>query len=266
MTHIRINGVELECADEGKGVPVVFSHGGGSDMRYWEPQRKAFAAHHRFVTYSRRFHGSGPWPVEADDSTDAHVSDLVAIMDRLGGGPVHLVGFSTAIALHATLAMPELVRSLTIVEPNVPSLLAGDPEGEAVLEWWRRENARVQAEAAGGPTRRAALWFELVNNRGAGTFETQPEWFRRMWLDNFNARRPRTTAPSVTCEHLAAIATPTLAIGSEHGMPYSRRILDALGRCIPHCRLVILPLATHFMSYQAPEAFNETILNFIAAY
>jgi hypothetical protein len=49
-------------------------------------------------------------------------------MRRLEAGSVHLVGFSTAIALHATLAEPGLVRSLTIVEPNVPSLLEGDPQ------------------------------------------------------------------------------------------------------------------------------------------
>jgi pimeloyl-ACP methyl ester carboxylesterase len=194
------------------------------------------------------------------------VNDLLSIIDLLGGGSVHLVGFSTAIALHATLAMPELVRSLTIVEPNVPSLLAGDSEGEAVLQWWRRENERVAAEAAGDPTRRAKLWFELVNNRGAGTFEAQPDWFRRMWLENFTARRPRTPAPSLTCEQLASITTPTLALGGEHGMPYSRRILDATARCIPDCRLVILPSATHFMSYQAPDVFDETVLSFIAVH
>lgn len=263
--QIRVNGVELEYTDEGTGVPVVFSHGGSSDLRYWEPQRKAFAARYRFVAYSRRFHGTGPWPLGADDSADAHVNDLVAIMGRLGGGrPVHLVGFSAGIALNATLATPGLIRSLTIVEPNVPSLLLGEPDGEAILESWRRENERVQIEAAGDAKRRASLWFELVNNLGAGTFEAQPAWFRRMWLDNFAAKRPSTPAPPLTCEQLAAISTPTLAIGSEHGMPYSRRILDVLARCIPDSRLVILPSVTHFMSYQSPPAFNETVLNFIA--
>ena len=75
-------------------------------------------------------------------------------MRRLEAGPVHLVGFSTAIALRATLIEPGLVRSLTIVEPNVPWLLEGDPEGEAVLAWWRDENERVRAEAAGDAERR----------------------------------------------------------------------------------------------------------------
>ena len=260
-----MNGVDLEYVEEGTGIPVVFSHGGSSDLRYWEPQRKVFGARYRFVAYSRRFHGSGARPADGDDSGDAHKNDLLAIMRRLKAGPVHLVGFSTAIALRSTLDDPGLVRSLTIIEPNVPWLLDGDPEGETVLTWWRDENERVRVEAAGDAERGAKLWFELVNNRGPDTFDAQPEPLRRMWLDNFNARRP--AAPSLeplTCEQLAAITTPTLALAAEYGMPYSRRIVDKLAGCIPGSRLVVIPSVSHFMSYQQPDRFNEAVLNFVA--
>lgn len=265
MTHVHVNDVDLEYVDEGTGVPVVFSHGGGSDLRYWEPQREAFAACFRFIAYSHRFHGTGRWPAKGDYSADAHAADLAAIIRRLETGPVHLVGFSTAIALRAILRDACLVRSLTIIEPNVPWLLKGSPEGEAVLAWWRDENERIRAEAGGEPERRAKLWFELVNNRGPGTFDLQPDALRRMWLDNFNLRRPAVPPPKpLTCEHLGAIATPTLALGAEYGMPYSRRILDMLVGCIPSTRLVVVPSVTHFMSYQKPETFNEAVLDFLA--
>lgn len=263
--HVHVNGVDLEYVEEGAGIPVVFSHGGGSDVRYWEPQRKAIAAHYRFVAYSHRFHGTGQWPATGDYSADAHARDLVEILRRLAPGPIHVVGFSSAIALRATLGDPALVRSLTIIEPNVPWLLEGDPEGEAVRDWWRRENERVRAEAAGDDARGAELWFELVNNRGPATFRAQPRAFRRMWLDNFRARRPVVPRPEpLTCERLGSIAVPTLALGAELGMPYSRRILDAVAGCIPGSRLVVIPGVTHFMSYQAPDVFNEAVLEFLA--
>src|SRR5215208_3494213 len=198
---VRINGVELEYVDEGAGIPVVFSHGGGSDIRYWEPQRKVLAADHRFVAYSHRFHGAGPWPANGDYSAEAHTADIVAILCRLEAGPVHLVGFSSAVALRATVREPGLVRSLTIIEPNVPWLLEGDPEGEAVRAQWRAENDRVRVEAAGNSECRARLWFELVNNTGPNTFDAQPEDFRRMWLDNFEAPPPAPPSPEpLTCE------------------------------------------------------------------
>ena len=263
--RVRVNGVELEYVDEGDGVPVVFSHGGSSDLRYWEPQREVFAGRYRFIAYSHRFHGTGSWPATGDYSADAHSADLVEIMRVLDSGPVHLVGFSSAIALRATLREPDLVRSLTIVEPNVPWLLEGDPEGEAVLAWWRDENERVRAEAAGDAELGARLWFELVNNRGPGTFEAQRDGLRRMWLDNFGSSRPAPPAPEpLTCERLGAITTPTLALAAEYGMPYSRQIVDVLAGCISGSRLVVVPAVTHFMSYQAPDVFNEVVLEFLA--
>jgi non-heme chloroperoxidase len=246
----------LEYVDEGTGIPVVFSHGGSSDVRYWEPQREAFAARYRFVTYSRRV-----------ATVDEHVSELVAVMRRLNAGPVHLVGFSTAFALRATLLEPSLVRSLTVVEPNVPWLLEGDPEGEAALAWWRTETERVRSEAAGDAGREARLWFELVDNRGPGTFDDQHDAFRRMWLENFGATRPTSPPPEpLTCAQLAELTPPTLVVAAEHGMPYSRRIADVLARCVPRSRLVVVPAVTHFMSYQEPEAFNEVVLDFVAAH
>ncbi|MGH8957079.1 MAG: alpha/beta fold hydrolase [Acidimicrobiia bacterium] len=244
---------------------MVFSHGGGSDLRNWEPQRKVFAAQYRFVSYSHRFHGSVPSPAEGEYSAAAHTADLVAILRRLEAGPVHLVGFSTGIALRATLHEAGLVRSLTIIEPNVPWLLEGDPEGDAVLGWWRDQNERVRAEAAGDAERGAKLWFELVNNRGPDTFDAQPEALRRMWLDNFNARRPAAPSPEpLTCDQLGAITTPTLVVGAGYGMPYSRRIVDLLAGCIPGSQLTVIPSVTHFMSYQEPDLFNDAVLTFVA--
>jgi pimeloyl-ACP methyl ester carboxylesterase len=265
VKHIQVNGVSLEYVDEGTGTPVVFSHGGHSDLRYWQPQQAAFAARYRLVTYSRRFHGASASPADGDYSTAAHVADLLAIIRRLEAGPVHLVGFSTAIALQATLREPGLVRSLTIIEPNVPWLLEGDPEGERVLAWWREENQRVTAEAAGDADRAARLWFELVNNRGPGAFDAQPEGLRRMWLDNFGRPRPKAPPPEpLTCEKLRAFTPPTLVLAAEYGMPYSRLIVDRLAECIPGCRHVIVPAVTHFMSYQAPTLFNRVVLEFLA--
>jgi pimeloyl-ACP methyl ester carboxylesterase len=265
LDRIRVNGVELEYLDEGTGVPVVFSHGGASDVRYWQPQRKAFAQRYRFIAYSRRFHGAGRWAMDGDDSADAHATDLLTIIRQLGVGTAHVVGFSTAIALRAALREPELIRSLAVIEPNVPWLLEGDDEGEAVLEYWQRANDRLQAEAGEDGERLAELWFELVNHQGRGTFAAQPHAFREMWIENMTRPRPVASPPSpLAWEQLRALGAPTLVVGAEHGMPYSRLIVERLASCIPNCRRVVVPAVTHFMSYQAPGRFNDLILDFLA--
>ena len=149
---MHVNGVDLEYVDEGAGVPVVFSHGGSSDLR---------------------------WAGAAGDA--------------------------------------------------------------------------------------ASLWFELVNNRGPGTVDEQPAALRRMWLDNFPAIRPASPPPApLRCSQLGSIAVPTLAVAAGYGMRYSRLIVDRLAACIPGCRLVVVPAVTHFMSYQEPDRFNETLLDRLA--
>lgn len=262
--RLAVNGVELEYVELGSGLPVVFSHGGASDSRYWAPQQEAVAADHRFVAYSRRFHGAGRWPPEADASPEAHADDLIAIATLLAVGPVHVVGFSTAVALNAAVREPALFRSLTIVEPNVPSLLTGDAVDRDLRHMWRSATERLRELHGADPARHAETWFELVNNQGPGTFARQPAAFREMWLANFGAKRSPTTAPELTCSALGAISAPALVMGTEHGMPYSRRIVERVAKCIPDARTVILPSVTHFVSYQAPSVFNEAMLAFLA--
>jgi pimeloyl-ACP methyl ester carboxylesterase len=246
-------------------VPVVFSHGGGCDVRSWDPQCDAIAASHRFVAYSQRFRGRSDSPPDGDDTQATHVSDLIAIIRSLGE-PVHLVGFSSAVALLTALRAAQLLRSLIVVEPNIPWLLEADAEGEAVRAQFVDAIERARISASGDLDRYAALWFELVNNRGPGTFEAQPATFREMWLANM--RPPGATSSTrepVTRADLATLgAIPTLVLSAEHGMPYSRLITERVQRCLPGSELRIVPGVTHFMSYQAPDAFNEIVLEFIA--
>jgi len=266
VARVRVNGVDLDILDEGTGPAVVFVHGAGSDLRYWAPQRDAFASSHRFVAYSQRYRGgsAGPAPRDEDDSARAHTADLIALIRWIDAGPVHLVGFSSAVALRATLLEPELVRSLTVIEPNVPWLLEGDVDGERVLAGWRGDNERLRTVAGDDPERRAAHWFDLVNNLGSGAFDQQDPAFREMWLENMTATRPTPPPPdTLRCEHLRTIAVPTLGIVTAHGMPYSRLIVERLAACIPGSRLVEVPDATHFVSYQSSDVFNRVVLGFI---
>jgi hypothetical protein len=47
---ISANGTELPYVSQGSGVPVVFVHGAVANLRFWEPQRAAFAKQYRFIS------------------------------------------------------------------------------------------------------------------------------------------------------------------------------------------------------------------------
>ena len=127
LKTVLINGDSINYMDIGKGEPVVFVHGTVGDYRVWGEQMDPFAKNHRVIAYSRRF--AYPNNQAINDSTDysgtAHSKDLTQFIKTLDIGPVHLVGhsFGAFTSLLTALEHPELLRSLTLGEPPVMSLL-----------------------------------------------------------------------------------------------------------------------------------------------
>jgi pimeloyl-ACP methyl ester carboxylesterase len=270
MPELRVNCVDLSYIDDGVGTPVVFVHGAWMDLRYWEPQREGVAAHHRFVAYTLRYHGTAPWPDDGKNySAATHAADLAAFIHQLNAGPVHLVGLSMGgrLATMVALEHSDLLRSLTVLEPPLHDLLDDLPEAQAVRDDWRRGfealRAKAQAGDAIGATR---LFYELTNGQGPGALDVQPEPFRQMVLDNARtvplalSARPPTFSRAI----LNSVKAPTLVVGGEQSPPSFAWINQVIAQNIPGSRLVVIPKAAHLMSYQNPAAFNEALLYFLA--
>jgi pimeloyl-ACP methyl ester carboxylesterase len=139
--HLRVNGVDLSYIEQGTDAPVVFVHGAVADLRFWEPQREAIARQHRFIAYTYRYHGTAPWPDDGKQySAAAHAADLAAFIRGLNAGPVHLVGLSYGGSLAALVATEhaDLLRSLSLVEAGLFSLVADAPEAKPALDEWNK--------------------------------------------------------------------------------------------------------------------------------
>lgn len=272
MRQVKGNGVDLSYIEQGAGTPVVFVHGAWMDLRYWEPQQQAVATQYRFIAYNLRYHGTAPWPDEGQHySVATHAADLAAFIRQLNAGPVHLVGlsFGGCFAVLVALEHPDLVRSLTLAEPQaMAELLADLPEAKTVLNEWSKVFKPIRtAVKAGEAVQAAKLFFELVNNQGAGAFDTQPEAFRQMILDNARTVPLQLSAPpppAIFCATLGGVKAPTLVVGGEQTPRYPALINEVVVQCIPGSRLVVIPKATHLMTHQNPTAFNEALLHFLA--
>ena len=163
---------------------------------------------------------------------------------------------------------PDLVRSLTLAEPTIAALLADVADAKPALE--DRDKALTSINAAvkaGDSVQAVKLFFDWVNNRGAGAFDKQPESLRQLILDNartvplfLSAPRP----PAISCATLGSVKAPTLVLGGEQSRRFYSLINEVVVRCIPGSRLVIVPMATHPLSHQNPAAFNEALLKFLA--
>src|SRR5215510_2752930 len=146
--EVEVNGVHLSYVEQGSGEPIVFVHGGLGDQRSWEPIREEIAKKYRFVAVTLRYYGAGAWKDDGREfSVATHADDLEKVMSSLkAAGPVHLVDYSYggAVAMAAALRNPSLVRTLTMYEPALVSVLPADSEeGKAA----RQDRTKFAASA-----------------------------------------------------------------------------------------------------------------------
>ena len=89
-----INGYPMAYVERGSGPTVVLVHGALNDYRYWSPQLDTLTSRYRVVAVSLRHYYPEPWKGEGKFSIAQHSQDLAAFIERLGAGPVDVVGWS----------------------------------------------------------------------------------------------------------------------------------------------------------------------------
>jgi pimeloyl-ACP methyl ester carboxylesterase len=271
IRQIRANGVDLAYVEQGQGVPVVFVHGAVGDLRLWEVQRSAFAEQYRFVAYTYRYHGTGVWPDQGKQySAGTHTTDLAAFISSLNAGPVHLVGLSYGGMLAALVAMkePALIRTLTLAEPALFSLLAERPDGKQFLDQWNTgAQPVIAAMKAANNTLAVRYMLALVTGDPPENFDTLPPAVRQMRLDNARTLPLMFAAPGppVTCEMLRAVKTPTLVVRGSRTPGFFSKTAEAVAQCIAGSRLAVISQASHTMSSDNPTEFNREVLAFLGA-
>jgi pimeloyl-ACP methyl ester carboxylesterase len=268
--QLTANGVNLTYVDEGEGTPVVFVHGAISDLRFWESQRAAFATKYRFIAYTYRYHGAESWPDDGKNYSGAtHLADLIAFLQGLKAGPVHLVGLSYGGSLAALVAVdhPELLRTVTLAEPGLFSLIGEKPEAKPALDAFGKGFQEVATVLKEGDRADALKkFYALVTGTTPDAFDKLAAPAKLMFEENSRTLPLLLSGelPPVTCEALGKVKAPTLVVEGARTPAFFSEIDKAVVSCIPGSRLVNIPDASHPMSAENPASFNEAVLEFIA--
>jgi pimeloyl-ACP methyl ester carboxylesterase len=101
----------------GQGAPMLILHGLLGSVRNWQSAGVELAAQgYRVIAADLRNHGQSPWSEDA--SYEAMAADVIALIERLQCGPVHLVGHSMGgkMAMRVVMDAPTLVSRLTVVD------------------------------------------------------------------------------------------------------------------------------------------------------
>ncbi|ATL25670.1 alpha/beta fold hydrolase [Streptomyces formicae] len=263
MPLATVNGIRLNYEDSGSGEPIVMIMGSGSGGRAWHmhqvPALKA--AGYRVITFDNR--GIPPTDVCAQGFTvQDMVADVVALIGRLGLGPVRLVGTSMGayVAQELALARPDLVRQAVLMASRARSdalrlALAGAErelhESGVVLP--TRYRAVVQAMQSLAPRtlddeRGVVDWLDVLE------MSTQDTAGRgaQLGLEPMPDRRDAYAGIRVPC-HVISFADDLIT------PPWAGEELAAL---IPGAGIEVIPDAGHYGYLENPEPVNKSILEF----
>lgn len=260
--RLELPGGTLAYDDAGTGPLVVCVPGMGdlrSTYRFSTPLLRA--AGYRVVSLDVR--GMGETTVSWDDySVGAIGSDVIALVESLGGAPAHLVGNSMAAgaAIVAAARRPELVRSLVLTGPFVRDVMPG----------WA--TAAIFGPLLSGPWR-AAMWDWYM--RKAFPTRVPPDAVDETLRRNRNLAEPgrfaafRSMAMAskrASAERLADVGSPVLVVMGTHDPDFpdpakeARYVADTL-----RGKLLMIEGAGHYPQADSPDVFAAGLLEFFAS-
>lgn len=269
MKHLHVNGYDMAYIELGLGSPLLAIHGSLGDFRSWGPVMGPLSRRHRLIVPSLRRFFPDAWDGKGGGFTiPQHVADVIAFIERLNLGAVHLMGHSRGghIAFRVAEQRPDLVRRLILAEPggelDETLLPAGATPSPARLQSIIEAAEKI---AAGDVDGGLELFVDRID--GPGTWAKRPAASKQLRRDNAatligqvnEERRPFSRSGS------ESIRAPTLLIGGEATKGALPMVLHALAAAIPGARSVMIPNATHVMFDQAPQRFSEIVLDFLAA-
>ena len=272
LKSIFINGDSIHYVDIGTGDPIVLVHGVMGDYRVWEAQTDVFSRDHRVIAYSLRYGYPNKQILDstADYSLSQNTKDLTELIKALNLKPVHLVGHSSGAfaALLTTMEHPELIRSLTLGEPPVMSLLKNIPGGDTLeKKFYEAVFPGIEAFKKNEDEKAAEIFVSNVMGDSL-YFTRHPQRIREIILANTVQLKgsmlyPKTGFPPVSCDDLRKIKTPVLLVAGDKSPLFFGSIIKELDRCLINREKATLTNATHGLEYENPSEYNKVVLEFI---
>jgi pimeloyl-ACP methyl ester carboxylesterase len=255
----RVNGTSLYYEVAGSGEPVVLVHGFSLDSRMWDDQVDALAEGHRVIRYDLRGFGRSELP---DGKPYSRAEDLKALLEHLGIGRANIVGLSMggSVAVGFALSFPEMTHKLILAD----SALNGydwSSEWESSMEAIRSRALSAGEKAAN------ALWLEhplfaparekpAVAAHLAQMVDGYSGWH---WMND----DPLRVSDPPNVSRLTEVRSPALIVLGDRDLPDFHRIAAILQERIPDSRTFKLQGMGHMVNMEAPEQFNELVLDFL---
>jgi len=259
MPTLTINDAELYYERTGAGPPLLLIHGLGSSGDDWAFQRDVFGRTHTLILADLRGSGRSSKP-HGPYSISGFAVDLWALLDALGIETAALLGFSLggAVAIEMALMRPARVRRLIVCNTLASYRI------DTWRKWIEAHLQLALVRALG--LRRAA---RLIARRMFPHDDQAPKRQRVVDVVGANPRRAYLDTVQAligwsAIERLAVLRMPTLIIAAEHDYTPLEDKRAELAH-FPQAELVVIAGSRHGTPFDAIEAFNTAVLEFLAA-
>lgn len=267
MPVAEANGVGLSYELHGEqGEPMVLIHGAWFDRHSWDPVVPGLSRSFRVLTYDRRGHGQSE-RVATPGSMEEDATDAAAMLTRLGLAPAHVVGQSTGaiVALRLATNYPRVVRTLSVHEPPLLGLLAGDPSLAPILAEARIRREAVLRVLENGDREGGARLFVETQMAGPGGWDRLPKAIREAFVANTANYLDEMQNPSDTnidVDALSRFGRPVLLSYGGRSSPLMKPIIERLASALPASSVHTFAEAGHNVHVSHPQEFARTITAF----
>jgi pimeloyl-ACP methyl ester carboxylesterase len=247
----KVNGIEIEYQDGGRGSAVLLGHGYSAIGRMWDGQRAALGDRYRIVSWDMRGHGQTESPKDpAQYSAALTVADMRALLEHCGIERAVVGGLSLGgyVALAFYLAHPDMVRALVICDSG-----PGYRNAEARAAWNKRAHERAAELEAKG--------LDVLAGRSREMRDAMGHHASAQGLAHA-ARGMLVQEGSEVIDGLGTIRVPTLVIVGDQDQPFLAPCAY-MAKKIPGARLEVIPGAGHSSNLDQPAIFNRVLSDFL---
>ena len=286
------NGIELDVVDQGpRGAPVlIFLHGFPESHRTWRHQIAHLSGQFRCIAPDQRgYRGSSRPQDVASYTPDKLIGDVFQLADSLGVDHFTIIGHDWGGALAWGVALlgqanHRVTRAVIANAPHpliFPKLLYTDRQQRAASQYMREfrdpaNDALVREHGLTGLLMKVVKWDRPSvmepEERDALLADWQDRdacfgmlnWYRASPIDVPPMDAPFAVPAGYTPPRLPDLKIPTLVIWAMDDLALPASNLDGLGAIIPDLTVVQVPDCGHFVIWEAPQAVNAALDDFLA--
>jgi pimeloyl-ACP methyl ester carboxylesterase len=263
MPYFTSDGTNLFVDVSGSGSPLLMLHELTLDHRQWTAQKEALRGHCRVFRMDLRDHGRSARTASGHTgkgwAADVQRGLVQFGMDRHNPGKLIAHGFACEAALQVALSEPRRLHALLLVAP----IVWGAPLSTEWQDLWRSLQQNMEREDLEAVLHRLRQDPSYAGVCAVAALERAVTEMQQ----NFSGGPLHTTERdegTPTFERLSECQTPTLVLIGSKDRPDFKEIAAAVAQRLPTARLQECEGAAHFPNLEAPEAFNQIVLDWLA--